>query len=79
MDQEYELGAFSQRPVTVVILAAPDVRGRTVRDVKLLHGVDPEIDEAFLAGAKEYLFDPATLDGNPVPVKYILMLRIEVF
>ena len=51
----------------------------TVQDVKLLHGVDPEIDEAFMAAAKDYLFAPATLDGEPVPVKYILVLRIEVY
>ena len=63
---------------SVVAEMVIDVDG-TVRDVKLLHGVDPEIDESFLTAAKDYLFEPATLDGEPVPVKYILILRIEVY
>ncbi len=50
----------------------------TVRDVKLLRGVDPEIDEVFLTAARQCLFEPARLDGNPVPVRYVLMMRIEV-
>ncbi len=63
---------------SVVAEMVIDIDG-TVRDVILLHGVSPEIDEAFLKAVNEYLFEPATLDGKPVPVKYILVLRIEVF
>jgi hypothetical protein len=64
-------GASAVAEVTI------DVDG-TVRDVKLLHGLDREIDEAFLKAAREYVFEPATLDGEPVPVKYILVLRIQL-
>jgi len=49
----------------------------TVGNVNLLRGVDPDIDRAFLKSLKGYTFEPATLDGNPVPVRYILTLRIH--
>lgn len=51
----------------------------SVRDVVLLHGLEPAIDAAFLDAVRGYLFEPATLDGDPVPVKYILVLRTEVY
>jgi hypothetical protein len=51
----------------------------SVRDVVLLHGLEPAIDSAFLDAVRGYLFEPATLDGQPVPVKYILVLRTEVY
>ena len=53
-----------------------DVDG-TVRDARLVSGINPELDRAFLESVKGYLFEPATLDGKPVPVKFFLVIRLE--
>jgi hypothetical protein len=54
-----------------------DVDG-TVRDLRQLHGVDPEVDQEFLQSLAGSVFEPATLDGEPVPVRYIMVMHIDV-
>ena len=50
----------------------------TVTEVHLLKGLDPELDRLFLDALGNARFKPATLNGVPVPVKLIQVLRIEV-
>lgn len=77
---EFDEKLLAGRHGPPVSLVAEMTIGRdgSVRDVILLHGLEPAIDAAFLEAIRGYLFEPATLDGQPVPVKYILVLRTEV-
>ena len=55
-----------------------DVDGR-VRDVLLAKSVDAVhgLDEAALASAGRWVFKPATLDGQPVPVRVRLAMSFK--
>jgi hypothetical protein len=49
-----------------------------VQDVTLLRSLDPEIDEDFLKSLHQYRFEPATLNGEPVPVSIVMTRWIHV-
>ena len=55
-----------------------DVDGR-VRDVLLVKSIDAVhgLDEAALASAGRWVFKPATLDGQPVPVRVRLAMSFK--
>lgn len=76
-DDQLLVGRYGP-PVSLVAEMTIDMDG-SVRDLVLLHGFEPAIDAAFLDMVRGYLFEPATLDGQPVPVRHILVLRIDVF
>jgi len=61
-----------KKPVVVVRLVVGE-DGRP-RDVEVVKGVSPELDQAALDGVKRWRFTPAKKDGKPVAVK----VNIEV-
>lgn len=76
---EFDFGRFKGDQAVSAALTAQvviDVDG-TVRDAELVSGVNPELDAAFLESVEGYLFEPATLDGKPVPVKFYIVFRLD--
>jgi outer membrane biosynthesis protein TonB len=75
-----DLEKYARKQVRGTVIVAETVikEDGTVGDIRLLRGVDPEMDQAFMDSLEEYIFEPATLDGKPVPVRYILTLRIHI-
>jgi TonB family protein len=53
---------------TVVLQIAIDVAGK-VAGVYVLESAGPAFDAAAVEAAKRFVFEPATLDGRPIPVK----------
>jgi len=51
----------------VVVSMVIDVDG-TVRDVALVSGLDPRVDELALAAARAFVFTPAEVDGAPAAI-----------
>ncbi|HTF62834.1 MAG TPA: energy transducer TonB, partial [Edaphobacter sp.] len=49
----------------VILDAVIDEHGK-VRELTLLKGLDPSIDQAVIATVRQWLFTPATKDGVPV-------------
>ena len=65
-----------QGTVEVEIVIMPD---GTVGRARVLQGIDPGLDNAALKAAQKWLFEPATLDGQPVPVIATLRLSFRIF
>ena len=61
-------------PGPLVAEAVIEIDG-TIGDVVLVRGLGGEVDAAFVKAVKQYLFEPATLKGEPVAVKYVLVVR----
>jgi TonB family protein len=61
----------------VVLKATIDAQGR-LQDLRVLRGVDPLLDEAALAAVRQWRFRPATRDGKPVRVEYMLTLDFHL-
>jgi TonB family protein len=51
----------------------------TVARARVLNGLDPGLDTEALKAAKKWLFEPATLNGQPVPVFATLRLSFRIF
>jgi TonB family protein len=49
-----------------------------VRDPKIYQGINRDQDSAALDAVRQWVFLPATLEGKPVSVNYVLTLTIEV-
>lgn len=62
----------------VVILEAIIDEQGNVRDVKVLKGLPMGLSESAAATAREWKFEPATLDGRPVPVYFNLTVRFSL-
>lgn len=58
----------------IVIEVEVDETGK-VTDVRLRQGLDDELDKLSLAAVKTWLYDPATLDGQPIASTKLLRLR----
>ncbi len=52
----------------VVILSCIVSPDGSVRDVKMVRGVEPSLDESAMNAVKQWRFEPATKDGKPVAV-----------
>jgi protein TonB len=61
----------------VVIQARIDETGKVVR-TRLLHGVDPALDQAAVDSIRAWRFEPALLDGKPVAVYYNLTVNFRL-
>lgn len=51
----------------------------TVGDVKVTKGLDIDLDKAAVDSAKQWIFQPATLDGKPVDYDATLEMAFRVF
>ena len=51
--------------------------GRT-RDLTVLRGMPLGMTEAALAAARQWRYQPATLDGQPVAVKLVVAVRFNL-
>jgi TonB family protein len=60
--------AKAGRGATVVLQIAITATG-AVADVTVLGSAGPAFDAPALAAAKQFVFEPATVDGKPIPVK----------
>jgi TonB family protein len=60
--------AAAGRGATVVLQIAITATG-TVADVKVLESAGPAFDVAALAAARQFVFEPAFVDGTAIPVK----------
>jgi len=73
-----ELGAFrAQRVVGVPIVEAIVGKDGRVKDVRVVRGINPEVDSEILGAIKQWRFQPATLDGKPVNVYFTLTMNID--
>ena len=61
----------------VILEAIIDARG-DVTNVKVLKGLPLGLDESAVEAAKQWKFEPATLDGEPVPVYLNLTIRFSL-
>ncbi len=61
----------------VILEAVIDEQGR-VRNVKILKGLPEGLSESAVKTAAEWEFEPATLQGEPVPVYFNLTIRFSL-
>ncbi len=57
--------------------AVIDEKGN-VQNVRTLKGSHPEVDAAVIANVRQWKFNPATLNGKPVPVYYTVTVNVDV-
>lgn len=71
-----EAALRARMPGTVILefFIGPD---GTVRDLTVLRGAPLGMTESAVAGAHQWRFEPSTIDGRPVAVKYVLTIRFE--
>jgi protein TonB len=62
---------------TVILEAVIDKKGR-VSNVRVLKGLPMGLDAEAVAAVKDWVFDPADMDGRPVAVYYTLTVHFEV-
>jgi TonB family protein len=61
----------------VIIETIIDAQGR-VRSTRVLKGQPQKLTESAVQAVREWTFSPATLDGTPVPVCYILTVTYQI-
>lgn len=62
----------------VVILDAVIDREGRVRDIEVLKGLPFGLDREAVRAVSTWRFEPATLDGRPVDVRYVLTVRFDM-
>ncbi len=62
---------------TVVLQIAIDGKG-AVAGVNVLESAGPAFDAAAVAAARRFVFEPATVDGQPIPVKITYRVQFTV-
>jgi hypothetical protein len=74
----FDYHRFAGDPVTRGALVGEVVIGidGTVREAKVIRGIGPELDEAFIDWLERKRFEPASLNGEPVPVRFIIAQRV---
>jgi TonB family protein len=70
---------FARRPVngTVILQVVVDEDG-CVRDSKIVQGVNQYQDSGALEAVRQWVFLPATLEGKPVSVSYVLTINTQI-
>jgi TonB family protein len=70
---------FARRPVngTVIMEVVVDEDG-CVRDSKVVQGVNQYQDAGALEAVRQWVFLPATLEGKPVNVSYVLTINTQM-
>jgi TonB family protein len=63
---------------TVIVETIIDTEG-TVRNVRVLKGLPMGLTECAVNAVKAWTFKPATLDGKPVKVFYVLTVNFQIF
>jgi TonB family protein len=74
----YTVEARKARVTGVVILEAVIDEQGNVTDVKVLKGLPAGLDQSALEAVQSWKFNPATLDGRPVPVYYTLTVNFTM-
>jgi TonB family protein len=74
----YTVEARKDRVTGVVILEAIIDEQGNVTDVKVLKGLPAGLDQAAVKAVESWKFNPATLDGRPVPVYYTLTVNFTM-
>ncbi|MEA2558908.1 MAG: hypothetical protein QOH06_412 [Acidobacteriota bacterium] len=74
----YTIEARKARVQGVVIVEAVIDEQGNVMDAKVLKGLPAGLDEATLEAVRSWKFDPARMDGKPVPVYYTLTVNYTV-
>ncbi len=74
----YTVEARKDRVTGVVILEAVIDEQGNVTDVKVLKGLPAGLDQAAVKAVESWKFNPATLDGRPVPVYYTLTVNFTM-
>jgi TonB family protein len=72
-----ELARRNRVTGTVIVEAVIDEQG-TVTDVRVLKGLPMGLDRSAVEAIKTWKFKPATLEGRPVPVYYVLTVNFQV-
>ena len=62
---------------TVILQAVVGAGGR-VEGIEVLKGLPMGLDEKAIDAVKQWTFQPATLDGAPVPVCYVLTVNFQM-
>ena len=61
----------------IVILEITIERDGSIRSVRTLRGIVPQIDQAALDAAKQWKYEPVTLNGSPVPVIFTATVSVK--
>ncbi|MDA3862407.1 MAG: TonB family protein [Deltaproteobacteria bacterium] len=69
MKAEYPPKALEESREGVVFLHMTITKEGKVTDVKIVKSAGKDFDEAALKAVKQFVFKPATVNGNPVPAK----------
>jgi len=72
-----ELARRARVTGTVIVEAVIDEQGN-VTDIRVLKGLPMGLDRAAVEAIKEWRFKPATLQGKPVSVYYVLTVNFQV-
>lgn len=75
---EYTEEARKARVTGTVILETVIDREGCIRNARVLKGLPLGLDESALAAIKSWSFNPATLNGEPVKVYYVLTINYQV-
>jgi TonB family protein len=75
---EYTPEAREKRVTGVVVVETLIDREGCVRNARVLKGLPYGLDESSLAAVKSWTFNPATLNGEPVKVYYVLTVNYQV-
>jgi TonB family protein len=75
---EYTLEARRAQAGGTVIIEAIIDEGGCVRAARALQGLPHGLTEAALAAVRQWVFSPATLEGKPVKVYYVLTINYSV-
>jgi protein TonB len=60
----------------VILDVTIDETGR-ISDLKLVKGIDPAVDETVIATVRQWTFDPASRDGQPIASERELLFHYE--
>ena len=74
----YTVEARKDRVTGVVILETVIDEQGDVTEVRILKGLPGGLDQAAVEAVRTWKFNPATLDGRPVPVYYILTVNFTL-
>jgi TonB family protein len=74
VDAKYSPGAQARGVMGVVTLSFEVDKAGKPRNIKVVEGLDPELDKSAETAVGEYRFDPATKEG--VPVAFAAVVRV---
>ena len=72
-----ELARRARVTGTVIVEAIIDTQGN-VTNVRVLKGLPMGLDRAAVEAVQKWKFKPATLEGRPVKVYYVLTVNFQV-